>query len=325
MLLLSSALIRKILTPAACIPLMRRAFVAEAEGRAVQPIRQIMSLPGNGGILGMMPGCVLGDGGLGAKVVSVIPGNSGTKLPSHQGLVVLMDPITGSPSAILDAAAITAVRTAAATAAATDALARGDAKTLGIYGCGQQAMEHITSISLVRRLSKVVVFGREIKRALAFARECEAVADCTIFPVSEIEGPASCDIICTVTAAREPFLQSSWLHPGQHLNLVGSSTPDASEAFPDIMRSGRFFVDFVQSARVLAGEFVKAKRENMATDEDIVGSIGDVLIGRIPGRISDTDTTVFKSLGMSAEDLIAAGYVFEQAKCMGLGVEVHFD
>ncbi len=320
---LSAADINAVLTPTISIHLMRLAFIAEAEGRALQPLRQVMAPPNLGGVLGIMPGYIAGEQALGIKVVSVFPGNFGTGIPSHQGVILLIDPKDGTPKAIVDATAITAIRTGAATAAATDALARKDAKTLGIYGYGEQAHQHILAIAAVRSLSRILVYGRDLERAKSFAAHCEGIVGCRVEVASNIADPAACDIVCTLTASKEPFFQAAWVTPGTHVNLVGSATPDANEAFPDIVRSCRFFVDLVESARNLAGEFVKAKKAGMADDSNIKGSIGDVLVGRVPGREGPEDKTVFKSLGMSAEDLIAAGYVLKEAELRGIGQEVN--
>jgi ornithine cyclodeaminase len=320
---LSSADVTAILTPAICIQLMRLAFIAEAEGTTLQPLRQVMVPPKVSGLLGIMPGYVAGEEALGVKVVSVFPGNHGSGMPSHQGVVLLVDPKDGTPQAILDATAITAIRTAAATAAATDALARKDATTLGIYGYGEQAHQHVLAIAAIRSLSRVVVYGRDVARARSFAARCERLVCCRIEIAAEMAEPAACDIVCTVTASKVPFLETGWLRSGTHVNLVGSATPDASEAFPEIVRSSRFFVDLVESARSLAGEFAQAEAAGVADESDIKGSIGDVLIGRVPGREGPEDKTVFKSLGMAAEDLIAAQYVLKEAGRRGIGLELN--
>lgn len=321
---LSAADVKQVLTPASCIPLMRSAFKAEAEGRTIQPLRQIMAPPNLGGVLGIMPGYVATENTLGIKVVSVFPGNLAKGLSSHQGIIMVMDTDNGTPTALIDAAAITAIRTGAATAAATDALAREDSHSLGLYGYGEQAYQHVLAISAVRPLSRIVVYGRNRDRTKQFVSDCEKLVDGTLVIAPDIRSPAECDIVCTLTAAKQPFFDASWVRPGQHVNLVGSATPDANEAGPEIVRSGRFFVDFVESARNLAGEFVKAKKAGIAENEDILGSIGDVLIGKVNGRRTPEDTTIFKSLGMSAEDLVAAKYAVEEAQRLGIGQVIDF-
>ena len=318
---LSGADVSAILTPAICIQLMRLAFVAEAEGRTLQPLRQVMVPPKIGGVLGIMPGYVAEEEALGIKVVSVFPGNFGTGIPSHQGVILLVDPKNGVPKAIVDATAITSIRTAAATAAATDALARKDSNTLGIYGYGDQAHQHVVAIAAIRSLSRVVVHGRNPAGVQSFATHCQDLLGCRVEVAADLAEPAACDIVCTVTASKVPYLEAGWLRPGTHVNLVGSATPDTSEAFPEIVRSCHFFVDLVESARNLAGEFVQAKAAGIADDSDIKGSIGDVLVGRIVGRERPDDKTAFKSLGMSAEDLIAACHVLKEAERRGIGLE----
>lgn len=297
---------------------MQEAFLAEAEKRVHQPLRQVMVPPSLKGVMGTIPGFISGSNIFGIKIITVFPGNFPTLAP-HQGVVALFDANSGTMRALVDATAITAVRTAAASAVATDILARKNAKTLGIYGYGEQAHRHVTAISAVRDISSVIVWGRNYERACAFASTLATSLGLTVTAAPTPEGPAQCDIVCTVTSAKEPFLNPEWLRPGHHLNLVGSGTPDASEAGPAVVRAGRFFVDYVPSASVLAGEFVKAKNAGLADERDIAGSVGDVIAHRVDGRLNESDITIFKSLGMAAEDLTAAHYVVEKAKQLDIG------
>lgn len=321
--LLNAADVSALLPMSRCVELMRHAMALGAQGKAIQPIRQSLNHPNGRGLLSVMPGYTAEPDWLGLKTVSVFPGNFGTELGSHQGVVVLFDPLNGSPVAIMDGRQVTATRTAAATAVATDALARGDARTLSIFGYGEEAHTHLEAVPLVRRFERILVWGRDWEKAQAFCAAQSEAQGREITPIRDAEEAAvEADVICTTTAAREPFFRADWLRPGQHLNVMGSSIPTTSEIEPEVVPRTRFFVDFKDSALELAGDFRRAKAAGLVDDDHILGSIGDVLTGKVAGRQADHDVTLFKSLGMIAEDLVAADEILRESRRRGVGVDV---
>lgn len=306
-----------------CIDLMIRAMKLVAEGKTIQPIRSGVFHPNMRGLLGMMPGYIGEPDWLGIKVTSVYPGNSGAHPGAHQGAVMLFDPASGTPMAFIEAGEITAIRTAAATAAATDVLARKDASTLGVFGYGEQARTHIRALPLVRRFEQTLVWGRDTEKLQRFCRAQSAELGLDITPARSAEHAATeADVLCLVTAAAEPIFTADWLRPGQHLNVVGSSIPSTSEIDVQTVARARYFVDYDESARVLAGDFRRARDTGVVTDEHLLGTVGDVLIGKVAGRRSGEDITLFKSLGMVSEDLVAADFVLKEAERLGVGVVV---
>jgi ornithine cyclodeaminase/alanine dehydrogenase-like protein (mu-crystallin family) len=311
--LLNATAVRELLPMAKCIPLMRRAFELVATGATIQPIRQGLWHPDHRGLIGWMPGYTANPEWLGVKVVTVYPGNFGTDYGSHQGMVLLFETTHGAPVAILDGREVTAIRTAAATAAATDALAGASVRTLGILGYGEQAAVHVEALLEVRRFDTVIVWGRDLERARRFAAEMSELHGARVSAVAEAHAAADCDVVCTLTAAAEPILLAEWLRPGQHLNVVGSSIPTTSEVDEATIARGRLFVDFKDSALALAGDFRRAKAKGLVDDGHILGCVGDVLLGRVPARVSPGDITIFKSLGMASEDLIACDFVLNEA------------
>lgn len=317
--LLNAAAVRELLPVDRCLPLMRDAMRLVARERTRQPIRSAMPLPDGRGLLGLMPGYTEEPRWLGVKVVTVFPENFGTELGSHQGLVLLFDAGNGAPKAVVEAREITRIRTAAATAVATEALARDDVRTLGIFGYGEQARTHVHAVPLVREFAEILVWGRNAARAHAFADEMRSEVRCTLRAVERREQAAAADVVCTVTAAKEPFYRADWLKPGQHLNLVGASVPSAAEAEPEVVRCARFFTDYRESALALAGEFRRALEAGLIDEDHLVGEIGEILEGMVPGRTSGEDVTVFKSLGMIAEDLLSADFVLTEAERRGIG------
>lgn len=317
---LNAAAVRALLPIDRCIDLMRQAMTLVASEKTVQPIRQALFHPDRRGLLSMMPGYIADPEWFGIKIMTVFPANFGTAFGSHQGFVHLFETANGAPRAIMDGREITAIRTAAATAAATDVLARPDARTLAIFGYGEQAHTHLEAMAHVRRFERALVWGRDLEKARQFAAAESGRHGFEVSAVATAEEAAvPADVLCTTTAAKEPFFQAEWLRPGQHLNVVGSSVPTTSEIDIGTMARCRLFVDFKDSALALAGDFRRAKEAGVIGDDHILGSIGDVLTGRVPGRTSAQDITLFKSLGMVAEDLVSADFILREAERQGVG------
>lgn len=317
---LDAAAIRAVLSMDRCIGLMRRAFEMVATGETIQPVRQALATPDGRGVVGWMPGYTARPEWLGIKVISVFPGNFGTAYGSHQGVVLLFEAAHGSPVAVLEAGALTAIRTAAATAVATDVLAPAGARSLAILGYGEQAETHIDALLRVRSFERISIWGRDARRAERFAARSAERFGVRAVAAADAREAARADVICAVTAATDPVLHGAWLHPGQHINLVGSSVPTAAEADEQVITRARLFVDFRESALALSGEFRRAKTRGLVSDAAILGCVGDVIVGKVPARVAPTDITVFKSLGMASEDLIASDFVYCEAVRRGLGV-----
>jgi ornithine cyclodeaminase len=290
------------LTYDACIPLMRQAMIALSQGRTKQLLRQILDLGGSNAF-GVMPGS-LDDGPFGAKIVSVFPGNVAAGGLSHQGVVLLFDPETGVPTAVLDAGELTAIRTAAASAAATDALARPDATRLAVLGTGEQARRHVEAIRLVRPIAEVTLWGRDPARAAALAETLGATTASTV-----AKAVAEADIVCTTTAAPEPILFARDVPDGAHLNLVGSSRAGPAEVDNALVARVRLIADHREGVLAQGAEFLRARAAGLVDDAHVVGEIGEVFAGTLPGRQSAKQITAYKSLGSVVQDLAAAAFL----------------
>ncbi len=298
------------LTYEVAIPIVREAMIAFSKGVTRQHLRSI--LPVQQGAFGIMPGAMAEDGVFGAKLISVYPGNFAKGRPSHQGVVVLFDPASGEPACIVDAREVTAIRTAAASAVATDALARTDAAVMAILGYGEQAATHARAIARVRPITRIAVWGRSPDRAAAFAAQMSAELGIPVTPARDAEAlVAEADIVCTVTAAREPVLKGAWVRPGTHLNLVGSSVAGPVEVDNDLVVRSRFIADSREGVLRQGAEFLKAKEAGLIGDEHIVAEIGQVLAGDVPGRRSDDEITAYKSLGHVVQDLSTAWALYQ--------------
>lgn len=304
--------VRRRLTYDVCIPLVRQAMIAFSAGETRQLLRSIIPLA-DGRMFGIMPGALGERSVFGAKLISVFPENFSKGVQSHQGVVVLFDGDSGAPVCIAHAGDITAIRTAAASAVATDALALADASRLAVFGYGEQAATHIRAISYVRELEHVSVWGRDAGRAAAFADRMSQEVGLEIAATADPEAAvADADIVCTVTNAKEPILFGRWLAPGTHVNLVGSSYAGPTEADNDLVVRSRFIADSREGVLAQGAEFLKAKAAGLIDDSHVVGEIGEVLAGKIEGRRSAEQITVYKSLGHIVQDLAAAKALYER-------------
>jgi ornithine cyclodeaminase/alanine dehydrogenase-like protein (mu-crystallin family) len=252
-----------------------------------------------------MPGSVAEPLVYGAKIVSLHPKNPAAGRPAIQGFVALFDHHTGTPFALVDGAEVTRLRTAAVSALATRLLARAGARTLGIFGCGVQASAHLEGISLVRDIQEVVIWGRSYEKARAFAERHERTGS-RLRAVRSPEEAAGCDVICVVTGSPEPVIQGKWVRPGAHVNLVGAHAPTTREADTALITRSRLYVDSLESAFSEAGDILIPLKEGAVDRAHVIGEIGAVLLGQVAGRRSPEEVTVYKSLGLVAQDLIAA-------------------
>lgn len=300
-----------------CIALMRAAMTALSRGETRQLPRGIVDLAG-GRMFGTMPGALAADGVFGAKLISVFPDNFAAGRPSHQGVVALFDPDSGAPLAVLDANELTAIRTAAASAAATDVLARRDARTLAILGYGEQAWRHIEAIRAVRPIVSVTVWGRDEHKARAFTeRAGEKLGVATVSAPDVAAAVAEADIVCAVTAASEPILFGRDVRPGTHVNLVGSGRDGPTEADVALVAAARFFADHRDSVERQGAELRRAIAAGAVTGDHLLGEIGEVMDGRLDGRVTEDDVTIYKSLGHVVQDLASAWHVYRAALAAG--------
>ncbi len=314
--------VERLLPMADCIDAMAEAMRAASSGAVSMPLRLFTPLADDSGSLGLMPGSTLDPPFFGAKVISLRFDNPAKGLPTVQGYVSLFDHDTGTPVALIEGSSVTAIRTAAASGLATRVLARQDVRTHGIFGTGVQAVTHIDAVACVRDIDRVVVWSRDEQKARRFAAQQSERSQLEVTATDDPAEVACCDIVSTVTAATEPVLKGEWLERGSHLNLVGVHTPDAREADSGVIRRSRVYVDLMESAMNEAGDLLIPIAEGAIDEGHILGEIGQVMTGAVPGRIGDGDITLYKSLGIVAQDLFAAAHIYARALEDGAGVEV---
>lgn len=313
-LILSHDDVTDALEPDACREAMAEVLAAHARGGSFFPLRTVAIPPDAAGFIGLMPGWrgahEAADGerpaAFALKAICLMPGNPARGLDAHQGTVTLFDGETGVPTAILDASAITEIRTAAVTAVATRALARPGAKVLAILGSGVQGKAHVTAM------------GADFEEVRMYSPSYAEGAG------SAEEAVRGADVVVVATSSREPVLAHEWLSPGMHVNAVGASTPSAREIEVETVAAAALFCDSRESLRNEAGEFRLAIEQGAIPpgDEHVRAELGEVLAGIRPGRAGDDELTMFRSLGVAIEDLAAAQLAVAVARERGLGTEL---
>ncbi|CAN5313068.1 ornithine cyclodeaminase [soil metagenome] len=324
MLVVDQQDVQRTLGMPAAIDAMRYALMALDRGDALQPDRSSFSLSVAENMCWLMPAYGGNPASLGVKVLTAFPGNAGTPHETHQGAVLLFGE-HGELLALIDATAITAIRTAAVSAVATDALARADATRLTILGSGAQAMSHLDAMRCVRATSHVRVWSRSHAHASRFALDARERFDVDVEVTSTVaEAVADADIICATTGAHSPILEAGLVRGGAHINAVGSGSARHRELSTGVVKGARVFVDRMASALREAGDILLAIAEGGISEAHVAGEIGAVLTGRSSGRRSDDEITIFKSVGLGIEDVAAARLVYGECLRLGLGQEVAF-
>lgn len=318
--------IQNAVTMADAISAVRQAYIQLSQGRAVAPIRTHIAVEARSGAVLFMPAFLPQSGALGAKVVSVFPQNIRAGLPTINAIVALLDAETGHPTALMDGTYLTALRTGAASGVATDLLARHDSEIVAIFGAGVQGRTQLEAVCTVRTITKVWVYDSSPDTARAYASEMQQRGGAIPQHITAAQTPAEAledaDIVCTATTSLTPVFADENLRPGVHINGIGSYTPEMQE-IPDrtVVRS-KVVVDSLSACLAEAGDLIIPLKNNLMTEKDIHGEIGQVAAGDIPGRESDNEVTFFKSVGLAVQDVATAAFVHQRAKELGLGLEV---
>jgi ornithine cyclodeaminase/alanine dehydrogenase-like protein (mu-crystallin family) len=307
--------VRRLLPMAECIDVMADALASLARDELHNPLRFVVRPPGEQTLMGLMPAHRSSPAPLySLKTVVIAPSNAARGLDLHQGFVALFDGETGETRALMNAGGITAVRTAAVSGVATRLLARENARTLAILGAGIQAKAHLEAMRAVRDFDRVLVWSRTPGRAA----ELDGVEEAETAEAAVRDA----DVIVTATSAPEPILFHEWLKEGAHVNAAGSSIPTTRELDTATMAAASLFVDRRESTLNEAGDYLFPMREGAIGPEHIRGELGEILIGAVPGRTSESELTVFKSLGLAVEDLAAAEHVLRRAEAENAGTVV---
>ena len=322
-LLLNETTVRQSLDMPSLISAMSEALAEFSAGRVTQPVRTVLEVGAEKNYFGVMPASIDGRTAVGTKLVTVYPGNHARGLTSHLATIVLLDHATGGLLALLDGRYITEARTAAVSAISVERLARPDATSLAILGSGVQAHSHLEAIGHVRALTDVRVWSPTPAHREAFARDAAtahgvSVRACT----TAADAVRGADIIVLATASKTPVVVDTDVADGAHICAVGACRPDQREMPTALIRRARVFVDSRAAALKEAGEVMIPIGEGAITADHIAGELGDVINGTVSGRGDAAQITIFKSLGMAVEDVVAAQLALTRARERGLGQEI---
>jgi alanine dehydrogenase len=326
--ILTESDVKSVLTMDDLIETMASALKSFSTKRVEQPVRAVLSVDGNHAFFGTMPAYVrAGDSSasLGAKLVTVFEQNHAKGLPSHLASILLLDPETGALKALLDGRYITEARTAAVSAVSSRLLARQTAKSLAIIGSGVQARSHLEALSRVHTLKQVTVWSPNKAHRENFVATYPVSVPGQTPDISAVDHPGEAvvgaDVIVLVTSSPEPVIENAWVKPGAHVISVGACRPNQREIDPALTARAKFFVDSRDAALVESGDLVMGIQEGRFGPDHVAGELGQLLAGTVEARTSDTQITIFKSLGMAVEDVMAADLAYRRAVEKNLGKE----
>ncbi len=324
MRILSRTDILQILTMDVAINLMKTAMIDVSAGHTNLPLRSAIDVGGNNK-MGIMSGAMLNQNKcFGAKILSLFPDNPSLGYSSHGGAMILFESQFGMPIAMMNSDLLTAIRTAAVSGVATDVLARKDTQKLTIIGTGEQAEYHLDAMLLVRAFKQVTIVGRNAQKLDAFIKTAKSK-----YPMQRIIGckniqtsVSDADVVCTVTNSCQPILMGDWIRKGVHLNVVGASIPSKQEIDQILVKKANIFVDYRPSTFAQAGEIIEAIKSGLIDENHLKAEIGEVISGAKLGRNTNEEITLYRSLGVVAQDLVSAFYCIKQATTRCLGVHV---
>jgi ornithine cyclodeaminase/alanine dehydrogenase-like protein (mu-crystallin family) len=330
-LVLASRHVHELLGYRECAELMREALAELAGGRIQQPLRTIVRPRDAAGFMALMPSYAPADdsgAGYGLKAICISPGNPALGKDAHQGGVLLFAAATGEPLALVNASAVTEIRTAATSAVSTSLLARPAAAELAIIGAGVQAAAHARALAVTRPLTGIRIASRDLTRAREVAAALAGELNLPVIAYDAVpEAVAGAGIVVTATSSPRPVLRREWLSAGTHVNAVGACVPADRELDTATMAEAAIFADSRDSVRSEAGDYLLAWQDLAAAGRELSpvrAELGELLLGTAPGRADDDEITVFESLGLAAEDLAAARYVYTQALRRAVGTQADF-
>ncbi len=310
-----------------CMEAVEKAFADLATGKASLPQRTPIVVPDQHGLALFMPAHIKSLGALGAKVVTVFKDNVAKhQLPTVLGTIILLDQATGFPLALMDGGYLTAMRTGAVSGVATKYMARPDANVAGIFGTGVQALTQVLGVHEARPLVKLRAYSIDsVEARKQFAAQITAQ---TGIPVELVDNPAAAatdvGIIILATTAVTPILDGRWIRPGTHINGVGSHAPQQRELDSLSIQRSRIICDLTDACKAEAGDLIIPAAAGEWAWDRVAGDLGEVITGKVAGRTSREEITLFKSVGLAIQDMAAARVVFDEAAKRGVGTEFEF-
>ena len=295
------------------IDAMQHALANFSAGRAIQPVRSVVEYRPMA-FFGLMPAYDPASQLVGAKLLTVLPGNLAKGLPSHQALIALFHPETGELLAITDGRYVTEARTAAVSAVSVRHLARADASVLALIGSGVQAHSHLEALPLVRDFREIRVWSPTRARLEQFVAHAGTRVRASTSAEDAVRGA---DVVVLATNSMTPVIEDTWVAPGTHVISVGACRANQRELDPALIARSLFVVDSRAAAIVESGDVILSKSEHY-----IHAELGEIAAGTKPGRTAADQITVFKSLGLAIEDVVSAGMAYRHALDDGRGMQV---
>ena len=322
MLILSGEDVRRALAMREAIEAVRGAMAQLSAGECIVPERAHVDVPEHDGVALFMPSCMPDEGRMAVKVITLYGNNPAKGLPRIQAVVLLFDATTGTPLAMLDGTVLTAIRTGAGTGVATDLLARADAKHAAIFGAGQQARTQLEAVCSVRAIVSATVYDTDAQAAERFAKDMTERLSIAVTPsASSSDALRRADIVCTATVSHTPVFDDADLRPGTHINAIGSYKPHVQELPSATVARARVVTDYRAGALTEPGDLLIPMAQGLFGPEHITAEVGEIVLGRKPGRSSAEEITLYKSVGVAVQDLAAATAALARAQQLGLGIE----
>ncbi|NIM90854.1 MAG: hypothetical protein GTO17_07895 [Candidatus Aminicenantes bacterium] len=318
--------VRQLVTMAQAIAAVKEAFLQLSAGKSILPLRTQVPVESQDGVTLFMPAYLSTSDALGAKIVSVFPKNVNKDLPTIHALMVLVNPETGQPAAVMDGTYLTALRTGAASGVATEILARTEASAAAIIGAGIQGHTQLEAVCTVRTIKKAWIYDSRLEAATAYAKAMKKQGGPIPADISVADSAAQAvreaDIICAATTSTEPVFEDEDLKPGVHINGIGSYTPEMHEIPSQTVARSKVIVDSRSASLAEAGDLIIPMKAGLINEEHIHGEIGEIAAGKIPARESDDEITFFKSVGLAVQDVAVGELIRRQAERLGMGKEV---
>jgi ornithine cyclodeaminase len=316
--------IQKAVSMIDAIDAVGEAFRSLSKGETAVPLRTPVPVPENNGVALFMPGFLPAGKALGLKAISVFPDNPAKGIPTINAVFLLMSPETGEPLALMEANYLTALRTGAASGLATRHLAKQETPIVAVFGAGAQARTQLEAVHAVREISEVRVFDLHPAAVEKYIKDMKSILTDPVPAFSAAATPetavADADVIITATTSTQPVFNGSFLKTGAHINGVGSYTPQMREIdLTALQRADKIVVDAVSAALEEAGDLIIPLTAGQIARSDIYGEIGEVAAGLMPGRESDSEITIFKTVGHAVQDLAVARLIYERASRDNLG------
>jgi ornithine cyclodeaminase len=329
MLILNADDVRKALPMKEGIEAMKWAYASLSDGTAVVPLRTRLPISNHDALSLFMPAYMKTDSGeaLAVKVVSLFPGNPPRGLAYIQAAVLVLEPDTGRAAALLEGSTLTAIRTGAGSGAAIDLLARKDSQVVAIFGAGTQGRTQLEAACTARKIETAFIYDSSREKAEEYVRQMagyRSITNDVRVADSPREAVENADIICTATTSSTAVFDDNDVKSGTHISAIGAYTPEMQEVPIETLARARIVVDSYSTVIEEAGDIVKAIRAGAIEESNIYAELGEIVLGKKPGRESDDQITFFKSVGNAVQDAVAAQLALKNARAMNLGVEVNF-